>query len=536
MSVLLGALLLGGLALAEEGPAVPCELDCEGESACLHDQATCLVDDERVREAISLLKQANEQAPGEGELVRLLAWAYLQRDNEYWAIGKLQAQVDAVPSDDLSRAWLLWLLLKDGDIGRARPLLDTAPEPGDRLDRARLELLRAALLDLEGDSEQAGEVLAHLVEVGSLYPEDRALLAELRHRVLEDRGEPLSVRVQGASGYASNVIESAPQDVGSGAAGVRSPQAPIAALDAVLRYEPWAGPRLRPTGELRAKGSTPFSEDAVGFTYATAGARAGLELGSADGTRARLMYAGELMGLRGDIDGAALDADWEPVEGGLVMEAHRGDLELDLTPGVQLFAGGGRRVYRELRRTHSEIDGGGAWVQPLGGGWNLTTVATGRYHPARHSGWDAWGLTGLTRVRAPLPGEHMFKLRGMVLWDRWPQFGLWEPTVERRDDLAVRLQAGPWTRPIRGWRFGLTYNLASRASNVDAYDYTDHRVLAEIRWQRSWNPTQPRAAELPEPWLALPYDLDQGDDQGLDRVQDLLRQEDSARRGSSCVD
>ena len=524
------------LAAAEDQEVELCAGGCGGEYACFQEQARCLVDDGRPRDAISAVKQALRDAPADGALVRLLAWSYLQAGNDLWATRVLIAQVEAEPDDVQSRAWALWLLLQDGDIVRARPLLGGAPAAMDALDRARLEFLQVALLELEGQAGRAGELLTVHREAEWIYPEDRALLDELRLEVLGDRGQPISVRVHASGGTASNVIESAPQDVGAGGAGAREPRAPIAGLDVVLRYEPWSSPRLRPTAELRTKGFTPFTDDAEGFGYFTTGARGGLELGSPDGTRARLLYGAELMGLRGDGNLAELEAGMGPVEGGLVMEAHRGDLELDLTPGVQLFAGGGRRVYRELRRTRTELDGGGAWVLPLGGDWNLTTVATGRVHFARHPGWDAWGLTGLLRVRAPLPGGHMVKLRGMLLWDAWPQFGLWEPTVDVRGDLAVRLQLGPWTRDLNGWRFGLTYNFATRASSLDAYDYSDHRALVEIRWQRSWNPGPPRAADMDEPYLPLPYRLDQGGDQGLDRVQDLLRQEDSARRGSSCVD
>ena len=254
------------------------------------------------------------------------------------------------------------------------------------------------------------------------------------------------------------------------------------------------------------------------------------------GTHARLLYAGELMGLRGDPNPDALAEGIEPVEGAWIMEAHRGDVELDLGSTVQLFGGVGRRINSELPRTRTEADIGGAVVLPLGLGWNLTALATGRRHWARHPGWDAWGVTGLLRLRAPLPGDHMFKARGMVLWDSWPNFFQWEPTVLQRDDLALRVELGPWSRDLNGWRVGLTYNLATRASSANAYDFTDHRALLELRWQGGWNPVQPRAAALETSHQALPWGLEEGHDLGLDRVQDLLRQEDSARRGSSCAD
>ncbi len=534
--MILAWMLLAGAALAQAPMPDPCTLACEGELRCLEEQARCLMDRDQEREALKVLKQASEDHPDSGAHVRLLAWAYLEQGNRHWASKRLLARVSQAPDDAASRAWATWVSLQDGDLGRARQLLEEAPpiEPGP--DAERLALLRAALLQLEQAPDQAAPLLAELRAAPALHPEDRAMLASLRRQVLGDRGEPVSARMQLSGGYASNVIESAPQDMGSGKAGARSPQAPVAELDAVLRYEPWASPGLRPVAELRAKGFSPFTADAAGFGYLTGGARAGAELGPAAGTRGRLLYSAELMGLRGDPHPDALATGITPVEGGWIMEAHRGDLELDLPHNVQLFAGGGRRVYSELRRTRWEFDGGGAIVLPIGQGWNLTGVATGRYHRARHPGWDAWGLTGLARLAAPLPGGHMLKLRGMLLYDRWPRFGEWEPTVPSRDDLAYRLQVGPWTRSLGGWRIGVTYNLASRSSSLDGYGYTDHRALVELRWQQGWDPGQPAAATPAADHLTLPWGLEGGGDMGLDRVQDLLRQEDSARRGSSCVD
>jgi hypothetical protein len=475
------------------------------------------------------------QADDQGHEAREQASAYLEQGNGLWATKTLIERVQATPDDAQSRAWAVWLLLQDGDTLRAQRLLDAAPAASGP-DGARLELLQVALHQLAEEPDHAAPLLAELRAAPALYGEDRAMLASLRSQLLGDRGEPVSARVQISGGWASNVVESAPQDSGSGQLGDRDAQAPIGSLDSVLRFEPWTSPWARPLAELRAKGFSPFTADTAAFGYVSGGARLGAELGSADGTRARLLYANELMGLRGDPDPDALPAGQEPLEGGWIMETHRGDLELDLGPGVQIFGGAGRRIYSELPRTRTEADAGAAVVLPLAPGWNLTALGTGRKHWARHPGWDAWGVTGLLRLRAPLPGEHMVKLRGMVLWDSWPQYQQWEPTVANRRDLAARVQIGPWTRDYAGWRFGLTYNLAIRDSSVEEYDYTDHRALLEIRWQGAWKPGQPSAAAVDGAHQPLPWGIEEGADLGLDRVQDLLRQEDSARRGSSCAE
>lgn len=468
-----------------------------------------------------------------GHQARAQAAVYLEQGNTLWAAKTLIERVQAAPDDAESRAWAAWVLLQDGDTYRAQRLLDAAPGSEEPPAAARLELLQAALHQLAEQPDKAEPLLAELRHEPALFDEDRAMLASLRQQILGDRGEPVSARLQLSGGYASNVVGSAPQDTGSGR---MSDQAPVATADAVLRFEPWTSPWARPVGELRAKGSSPFTAETVAFGYITGGARAGVELGPAAGTRARLMYAPELMGLRGDPDPSTLTTSQDPLVGGWIMETHRGDFELDLGPNVQLFGGGGRRIYRELPRTRTEADLGGAVVVPLGAGWNVSALATGRKHWARHPGWDAMGATGLVRLRAPLPGDHMVKLLSMLTWDSWPAYQQWEPTVLERTDVAARVQVGPWTRSFDGWRFGLTYNLAYRASSVDAYDYTDHRALLEIRWQGGWNPTAPAVAAVDAAHQPMLWGLEEGGDLGLDRVQDLLRQEDSARRGSSCAE
>jgi hypothetical protein len=512
--------LLVPAALAGEA-ADPCAAACGADSACLAAQVACSFGRGEARAAVDRCKAARDMRPDDPDLGLLLAWAYLESGNRVWASRTLLAEVEAHPEDPRARAWAAWVVLEDGDLARARLLLDEAPALPPGPDAGRVALLRASLARLADQPEAA---------LGAV---DEAFVAP---HLFQDRGEPISLRLEASGGGTTNAIESAPQDVGSGEAGVRNPIAPVAALDGVLRYEPWTSPRLRPLAETRLKGFSPLTDEAEGYGYLSGGVRLGGEAGPAEGRRTRLFYSGELMGLRGDRDQGEIDAGLPAVEGGLLMEAHRGELEVDLSPQVQLFAGAGRRVYRDLVRTRWELDGGGAVVLPLSGGWNLTGIAAGRYQRARHPGWDSWGLTGLARLRVPLPAEGMVLLRTMVLWDDWPRFGEYEPAVQGRHDLSMKAEIGPWTRDLGGWRFGLTYAIAHRASTLEDYDYTEHRALIEARWQRAWNPRLPKVAARDGFDLPLDWGLDSGGDQGLDRVQDLLRQEDSARRGSSCAD
>ncbi|MFH1086081.1 MAG: hypothetical protein V1772_10000, partial [Chloroflexota bacterium] len=110
--------------------------------------------------------------------------------------------------------------------------------------------------------------------------------------------------------------------------------------------------------------------------------------------------------------------------------------------------------------------------------------------------------------------------------------------ADRRLDLMIKGGFELWTAAWSGLRAGLSYEVAHRQSSVDAYTYTDHRVLVRCRWQLHLDPWAPRTAAPPRGHVPLPHGLGaQGGAPADDeRIQDLLRQEDAARRGSTCVD
>ena len=456
------------------------------------------------------------------EPVRARAAAYLEQGNRLWATKVLLEHLQDHPDDGETRSWAVWLLLQDGDLDRASHLLDGVVVTGSEPLQTRLGLLTAYHARLGERDELAQEEMRVVLSLAEgLYPEDRALFKHLRSQLLGNPGDPIDLRVLLDGGYTSNAVESAPQDIGAGLEGAGSA---LMSLDVVVRVAPWTSPLFRPVGELRGKGFVPLAEDVRGYSYLSLGARGGAELGPVRGPRGRLYYAYEQLGIE---------------EKGWYMTAHRGELEVDLGRGVQAFGGLGRRVYQHLPRTRTEVDGGVAAMIPLGRGWNLTGILAGRVQQARHEAFHDRGLTGLLRLRIPLPHDAMIKLRVMGLVDVYPDSAAYYRTSVPRRDLMLKIQAGPWTPSLHGLRIGATYSLAHRTSTINMYDdnfnYTDHRVLLQLRWQGALDPTVPRSVKTDPDHIPLPYGLEEGN-LGLDRVQDLLRQEDSARRGSSCVD
>lgn len=471
---------------------------------------------------VALLACPAAAAPPEptGDADRDRALAYLEAGNRLWAIKTLLEALEQTPNDLQTRTWAVWLLLQDGDLDRARHLLDTAEVPVDGPIHGRVLLLDAALARVSDQPEDAVAILDELADRDrTLFAEDLQLYDDLRRDLTGDPGHPLGGRVLLGGGYTSNATQSAPQDVGAG--GERAGSV-LLSLDGVIRAEPWASPLARPLGEARIKALAPLGEAARGMSYMDLAGRAGGELGRVDAFRLRLLYSYELLALR--------DSGW-------TMVAHRGEIEADVPGGVQIFLGVGRRIYTHLPRTRTEADGGVAAVIPLGRGWNLTAIAAGRVQQARNDAFHDRGLTGLVRLRIPLPAGAMIKARVLASIDVYPLSEAYYGLVRR--DAMLRAEVGPWAPPWEGWRVGLTYTLALRDSSVDnatdTFSYTDHRVLLQFRWEGSLDPKRPRRAPTGRGYQPLPYGL-ASDDSGLERVQDLLRQEDGARRGSQCVD
>lgn len=517
-------LLVAAPAVAEE----PCPGDCGPDADCALEAAACLLERGEARAALALVKEAHKASPDDGRLVRAMATAYLAEGNVPWATRRLLGHLDRRPGDQDSRSWAAWILLREGDLHRARGLIEeAAPAPGPL--ELRFDLLDVALSELEGEPDLARQELVGALRLRRRpYPEDRALIRDLRRRLLGDPGRPVSARVQLSAGFTSNSAQSSPEDSGA-SEGEGSPAAPVVGADVVLRLEPWTSRWFRPLGELRLRLFAPLTPTALDHTWGDLGARAGIEIGGR-GPLLVLAWSGELLALHGGDLYRDPGPRW-------FLEGHRAELEFTPVPELQVFVGAGRRVYRERPRTRTEVDGGVAVLPPLPGGWGLAIVAMGRWHDARADAWDGGGASALVRVAAPLPGGAFVKLKVLAGVDHQPDSAAWYLSPVPRTDLLVKVQLGPWSPLLPGgFRLGASYGLAWRHSSIEDYGYTDHRLLGELRWEGGWDPFGPRPVPPDETRWPLPWGLGEGSASGLDRVRDLLRQEDSARRGSSCVD
>jgi hypothetical protein len=216
--------------------------------------------------------------------------------------------------------------------------------------------------------------------------------------------------------------------------------------------------------------------------------------------------------------------------------AHRGEVEVSLPFNLSFFAGGGRRLFREIGRSRSEIDGGigGSFsLHPL---FRLHGALTARWHGAKVTAYDLWGTTGLLSGELRLPANWALRSAVTLAGDHFPHSaGLFDPgapQTERRDILLKLSASG--TRPLFwGLKGGVGYEYAERFSTTAPYDYRDHRLFLNLIWSFTADPWAPRAVSSEG---HVPLDHGIVSFGGDERIQDLLRQEEAAQRSSTCVE
>ena len=557
--IVLTLTLAAPLARAQEEAPPPeaCRARCP-ELPCALDAGRCLLAAGHARAARDLLKAAADRSPGHTRLGLLLARAYWAMGNQVWARRVLLQLATRRPDDCQVRAWLIWLHLQLAELDEAQVRLgaDGCPDPGP--ERTRWALLQAALERLRQSPEAAATSMEKALGQDEIFPEDRHLLEEMKRYAMPLRPAPVTLRLDVGAGYASNGMGANPSDPRANLP-ASTTESPAFTLDALARFEPTWHSFVNPRLELGLRGLLLTRQDPVdmgGYSYLNLSARPGISLGNV-----RVYYHGQLFLLGGG----------DPVSKGAVQvgpssdgprwfyESHRGEVELDPVSWMTLFAGAGRTIFREAIRSRTEVDGGlgihgKAWRLHLLGGvsmrghWGgdsevLVTLPSGTTRQVLISPYDLYGGTLLLSATLPLPylsvrarvvAAFDTYLRSEGYFDMVDLFPDDDP-ITGREDVLIKGGLEVWSRAWLGLRAGATYEATHRYSTKAAYTYTDHRVLGRVRFTFSFDPFGPSTMSGGQGHEPLPYSAQNRDVLDDQRIQDMLRQEDSARRGSSCI-
>ena len=197
------------------------------------------------------------------------------------------------------------------------------------------------------------------------------------------------------------------------------------------------------------------------------------------------------------------------------------------------WAGAGWSLFREQVRTRTELDGGLA-VHGAIGRLRLLGGAALRGHWSAGDAYDLAGGVVLGSATYPV-GPITARARALVSYDAYLDSEGYFAADSPRHDWLLKGTVEAWSPAWHGLRVGLTYDLSNRFSTADTYAYTDHRPMLRLSYSIDWDPWAPSTAQVPQDHVRLPVTA--GSQQSLEdeRIQDILRREDAARRGSSCV-
>ncbi len=452
----------------------------------------------------------------------LLARAYLDDGNDFWAMRVLHELVET--SEDCSpHLWLAFAHVRQGNLDEGRDVLKKASCPeGSPLEVRRL-LLETLIASTHGDRAEAAAALREAAKGESAFPEDVEAFRSLRPSVEENYVSPISGRMELHTGWTSNALAGSPMDP---AAAGGPPASPLAQFSGNTRLIVPIDGKSRPTLDVELRGLGVGVEAARDLSYLQLSGRPGFLFGSGGG-----IFAGYRLESLGILGGDQFDDG--PI---WFYQAHRGELELDVLPWMTVFGGAGYRAFREARRSRLEADLGAGGVWRPTGNVNVLAALMGRYQSAARDDYDLWGATALMQADLRLPRNvtARFGLMGSV--DDYPRSAGYFGTELSRRDLLGKLTAGLWSPRTRtGLRGGVSYELSSRHSTAPDYKYMDHRLLARIQWAFSSDPRGPSSARPPD-HVPLAWGLDRENGDLEDSIQDLLRQDEAVRAGSSCVD
>ena len=520
-----GALLALALILAAPDSAALAHEDPCGDKPtyrCVGRQAWRLLRLGEPRKAIDYLKHHRglfEEAP---QLAHLLARVYLDSGNRVWAHRTLTTQLRNKPDDCEALGFLAWVLIADARFKAAVDVLRRESCPKADVDRARWAMLRAFIAKHHENMDAAEEDTTTARGSPEIYAEDASLLTHLERAVWPNRQRPFRFQGQLKVGWTSNPLLGSPMDP-------TQQEGDFASAIGELKLWSRIGTRFygpfRPFVELDITGVGLEADASEDFSYISWAVAPGVALGG----RSFLLRAN----YRFD---AVLLAGGDRYDTGPLWfyQGHRAELRAEIGPSLTIFASGGHREFRELGRTRWELDlgigGGGA----LGDRVFLLGALSGRAFSATNEAYDMMGTTLLGSAQIALGAGFSVRLAVSLALDDYPDSKGFFAT-EARQDVLFKGRIGVWSpRLPLASRMGISYEPSHRESSADQYTFTDHRVLFHLRMTLDADPWLPRAARLPD-HVPVDYGLGAGREGLSDRLQELLRQDEDAQRGSSCL-
>jgi hypothetical protein len=516
--------------------AAKCDASACRDIDCATARTLCLIDRGEAGQALELLSSEEERLSDQGDFHLLVAASYLAMDDTAGALATLDAALSENPGDCQAMSWLAWVYVSHGLDELAGELLDdeACRGAGGALG-LRYELLETLI---EVGEDEAGPRDLGELDTHDIYEEDIVLARHLRSMLMPSYVPPLTIRAAIQGGYSTNAMSGSPKDPAFAGEPMGSP---LISHEVTVTLAPLALPWLSPHLELSSSSTIflfdrewdlPRGERASGidpydFTSFDLGLRAGVTF-----LRPYRFVPSVFLGYRGDVLFLNMEDRYDHTPPVVFYEGHRAEVEVAPISSVVLFAGFGRRFFREDVRTRFELDGGVGLHGHVAPWLTLMGAASLRRH------WTARGTYDL--VGASVLGSTIFDLwRGIqarvllaLHLDRYDSStGTFHPVLDRRDT-TVKLRTEVLSMPLKGIRLSVLYEFSDRLSSAPDYAYVDHRVMLRISFGAGIDFLGLGRSE--DKHVPLDYGLEVTSAGDLDSIQDLLRTDEQVRGGPGC--
>jgi hypothetical protein len=483
------------------------------------------------RAAIDLIKPFQPQlssSPAARDLTLLLAAGYLGDHNAFWALRTLAPRLEADANDCELRVWLAWAYFQVAQVDRAREVVSHASCRERGPQAARASLLGALLAQTEGKGQVAAANLLAARAAATMYASDADALRALADRIDPTRVPELAWKLDLRQGFTSNALLGSPTDPKS-SQNIRDTTSGYYQLSGWFRLSPDLHLPVRPTLEGEARTFQIDNPEISALSYGILTGRLGGFVGS---RLPRLFVAWRPEYLR--LAGGALTTtgpNW-------YAAAQRVEAEVEITPWLLAFAGGGRRDFRPMIRDRYELDGALGGQVPVASRLSMVWAVSGRKHWTDFGTYDLWGGTGLVNLLYTFSRGFQPRAGVTLAGDYYPRWnGYLDPagSTENRRDLFVRATAALWLPPASGFRIGVLYEYAHRNSTAQLFEFSDHRASVLLTWSGTAELTGPAVAPS-APLADIAWGLGGSADGGLqERVQDYLREDErTLQRSCGC--
>ena len=519
-----GAALLAGLGLFALGKSAPAQALSAAQDSV--ERARQLENHGHQDQARELLRRMAALQPKSELLALARADAYLNDKNPFWALKILSEFMAANPPACAARALAARIHIQQANLDQAEQLLDTPDCEQPQEFKLRSLLLKAQIAELRGNRTAAEALVKQAAALRRRYEEDDDLLQRLTAVYDPYRQPALSWTLDLAGGGTSYGLAGVPVDLvaprGLGGSALLAAELRVRAMFAQQTS-------VRTFADAELKATQLLATPNRGLSIRQPTVRVGLMLGRGQPNLVAA-YAYDFVDIQGGsagVPGPRIDS-----------EGHRVEYQLRITPWATAAGSIGGRLFEDLDRTRFESDHGIVANVSLADKVRLMLGASGHVYKAQRRVYDQTGAAGFLGLDVSMSKGFELRETLSLTGDIYPASrGFFDPLHnEQREDLLVRVGAELWSPATHGLRFAIGYAYTNRNSTANDFDYADHRAMLHLQWQSDSDQMSTRRISKQG---RIPIRYDDSDakvaTQPIVEVREILRQDETIRRSSSCL-